>query len=92
MKTRLFVFVVSSILLGGPTAIAHHSFATHYDGNNIVEISGVLSDVKMRSPHSFFEVEVTNDDGTTETWEVEAHAVPILRARVFLPVHHVRVF
>lgn len=60
-------------------AAAHHSFATHYDGNNIVEISGVLSDVKMRSPHSFFEVDVTNESGDVETWEVEAHAVPILR-------------
>ena len=58
---------------------AHHSFATHYDTTNIVEVTGVLSSVKMRSPHSFFEVDVTGDDGSTETWEVEAHAVPILR-------------
>ena len=60
-------------------AYAHHSFATHYDTTNVVEISGVLSAVKMRSLHSFFEVDVVTDDGTTETWEVEAHAVPILR-------------
>ncbi len=62
-----------------PAANAHHSFATHYDGNNIVEISGTLSAVKMRSPHSFFEVDVVTADGETETWDVEAHAVPILR-------------
>ena len=79
MITRPFVLAATSILLFGPVAVAHHSFATHYDSNNIVEISGVLTDVKMRSPHSFFEVQVSNDDGTTETWEVEAHAVPILR-------------
>ncbi len=60
-------------------AAAHHSFATHYDTQNIVEIQGVLSDVKMRNPHSFFEVTVVNAAGVTETWEVEAHAVPILR-------------
>ena len=79
MTTRLFVLAGLSISLHSPAALAHHSFATHYDSNNIVEISGVLSDVKMRSPHSFFEVDVTNDNGATETWEVEAHAVPILR-------------
>lgn len=62
----------------GP-ALAHHSFATHYDTENIVEIQGVLTDVKMRNPHSFFEVAVTNEDGSTTTWEIEAHAVPILR-------------
>jgi len=79
MKTSIFVVAASLALFGAPASLAHHSFATHYDGNNIVEISGVLSDVKMRSPHSFFEVDVTNEDGETETWEVEAHAVPILR-------------
>jgi hypothetical protein len=68
------------MMLSAPIpAHAHHSFATHYDSSNIVEISGMLSDVKMRNPHSFFEVDVTNADGETETWEVEAHAVPILR-------------
>lgn len=60
-------------------AAAHHSFATHYDATNVVEISGKLSRVRMRSPHSFFEVDVVTDSGSTETWEVEAHAVPILR-------------
>lgn len=63
----------------GQTASAHHSFATHYDANNVVEISGTLSAVKMRSPHSFFEVDVVTEGGETETWDVEAHAVPILR-------------
>lgn len=67
------------LLLAAGDAGAHHSFATHYDTANIVEIRGVLSDVKMRSPHSFFEVAVVNTNGETETWEVEAHAVPILR-------------
>ncbi len=71
--------IVSAVILASPTAGAHHSFATHYDTTNIVEISGVLSNVKMRSPHSFFEVDIVTENGKTETWEVEAHAVPILR-------------
>lgn len=58
---------------------AHHSFATHYDRNNVVEISGVLTEVKMRNPHSFFQVAVTLENGDSESWAVEAHAVPILR-------------
>ena len=62
-----------------PTAVAHHSFATHYDASNVVEVTGTLSAVKMRSPHSFFEVDVVAENGSTETWDVEAHAVPILR-------------
>lgn len=76
MKIKYFVL---AFLLATGSATGHHSFATHYDASNIVEVSGVLSDVKMRNPHSFFEVDVVNDAGETETWEVEAHAVPILR-------------
>ena len=76
MKIR---YLMLAGLLAAGYVQAHHSFATHYDSSNIVEISGVLSDVKMRNPHSFFEVDVVNDDGETETWEVEAHAVPVLR-------------
>jgi hypothetical protein len=75
----LRVTVAGIALLLTSTTTAHHSFATHYDTTNVVEISGVLSGVKMRSPHSFFEVDVVTEDGATETWEVEAHAVPILR-------------
>jgi hypothetical protein len=75
---KINYLLLASLFLAGH-AQAHHSFATHYDAGNIVEISGVLSDVKMRNPHSFFEVDVVNDDGETETWEVEAHAVPVLR-------------
>ena len=74
---RILLACAAWLLTG--TANAHHSFATHYDKTNIVEISGILSSVKMRSPHSFFEVDVVTEDGSNETWEVEAHAVPILR-------------
>ena len=74
--SRAIAFVC---LIAAGVAEAHHSFATHYDTQNIVEIQGVLSDVKMRNPHSFFEVTFVNDSGETEIWDVEAHAVPILR-------------
>ena len=75
---RNFLMTIGAILCS-QAAIAHHSFATHYDTANIVQVSGTLTEVKMRSPHSFFSVEVTNDDGSTEIWEAEAHAIPILR-------------
>lgn len=78
-KPEAAIIVILGAFFMSLPATAHHSFATHYDASNIVEISGVLSDVKMRNPHSFFEVDVSNASGEVETWEVEAHAVPILR-------------
>jgi len=73
------IALAGAVVLFASTANAHHSFATHYDTTNVVEISGILSEVKMRSPHSFFGVDVVTEDGAIETWAVEAHAVPILR-------------
>ena len=46
----------------GNSASAHHSFATHYDTRTTSSRSTVcFPSVKMRSPHSFFEVDVVNE-------------------------------
>ena len=59
--------------------MAHHNFATHYDASNIVEVSGILTSVELRNPHSFFTLDVHGSGGAVENWEVEGHAVGILR-------------
>ena len=59
--------------------MAHHNFATHYDASNIVEVSGILTSVELRNPHSFFTLDVHGSGGSVENWEVEGHAVGILR-------------
>ncbi len=73
------VVLLPGYLASSSSASAHHSFATHYDTTVIVELSGVLSEVDLRSPHSFLGVTTELEDGTTQTWEVEAHAIALLR-------------
>ncbi len=73
------VIAAIGALAATATATAHHSFATHYDSDIVVELSGVLSEVDLRSPHSFLGVTRQRDDGTEEVWEVEAHAFALLR-------------
>jgi hypothetical protein len=58
---------------------AHHNFATHYDSTSIVEITGTLTSVEIRSPHSFFMVDVESSDGPVQAWEVEGHATALMR-------------
>ncbi len=60
-------------------ALAHHSFAANFDSNNVIEISGTLTSVEIRSPHSFFLIDVRHSDGVLDSWEVEAHSTAILR-------------
>ncbi len=70
--------VATVVLLPVQPACAHHSFATHYLMDQSMEITGVVTEASLRNPHSFFTLEVMTDVGIVE-WEVEAHAVPLLR-------------
>ena len=60
-------------------AAAHHSFVSHYDAGRTLELRGVVAEFRMRSPHSFLVLDVTNEDGSVKRWEVETHSVPGLR-------------
>lgn len=76
-KTALLLSAAATMLAAEPVT-AHHSFATHYLIGQSMEITGVVSEASLRNPHSFFTLEVMTEDGVVE-WEVEAHAIPLLR-------------
>ena len=83
---KLYVVAVG---LGGllflivESAWAHHSFAVEYDSQKPVELQGKLTKVELMNPHSWLTLEVQADDGTTQTWEVEAGAPNGLYRRGF---------
>jgi len=78
------LFAVSILAFTAGSSEAHHSFAVNYDtGGAVAEIHGVISSVRIRNPHSIFEVDVEADNGAIEQWVVETHAVPLL-ARIGL--------
>ncbi len=72
-----FVFALS--ITTPADANAHHSFATHYLMDQPMVITGTVSEFNIRSPHSFLMVDVENEAGEIERWEVEAHAVALMR-------------
>ena len=58
---------------------AHHSFAVHFIPTEQAQIEGTVADIRIRSPHSFLELDVRVEDGTTERWVVETHSLPLLK-------------
>jgi len=71
------VVLLPSAFLG--SADAHHSFRMHYDPDRSIELQGVVAEVDLRSPHSFFFVDAPGEDGVLQRWEVEAASVVHLR-------------
>jgi hypothetical protein len=60
-------------------AAAHHSAAVYYDTSTIIEVRGVLTDVRWHNPHIAFTVVSREDDAEVE-WLVESNSVSSLRA------------
>lgn len=52
-------------------ANAHHSFAA-FDIESKIERTGVITRYDFIQPHIMMEIEVTLDDGTKESWEIES--------------------
>ena len=78
MKTRLSAISVVCLWLQAVSASAHHSFVTHYDYDREIVVTGAITSARLANPHSFFTVDVTVEDGSTESWEIEGNSIPLL--------------
>lgn len=52
-------------------ASAHHAFAADYEAGNEGELEGVITEVIYKNPHARYYIEVTNDDGSKELWDLQ---------------------
>jgi hypothetical protein len=74
MKKSLVVASVAAAFGWGMATAshAHHSFAAVYDMSEPLTIQGTLVQVRLTNPHSWFYLDVENDDGEIERWSFEA--------------------
>jgi hypothetical protein len=73
------LLVIISNLFFISLSFAHHSISTSYNPRKLQTIEGVVHKFNLRSPHSSIELDVINEEGVTERWVAESHAVPMLR-------------
>lgn len=79
MNTSKFIFFGIIINFLSVGAHAHHSFVSHFDPSKTFEIEGVITEFVQRSPHSFFYVDSTDENGEVINWEVELASIVHLR-------------
>lgn len=60
-------------------ANAHHSFATHYIPSQPFQLEGTVVEFRLRSPHSEMLLDVIDENGRIQQWQVEAAASAHLR-------------
>lgn len=75
---KLLIALSFAVGLGmATTAYAHHSMEG-FDRAKNVTLNGTVKQFKWANPHSWIELEVTNDKGQVETWNIEMTAPFIL--------------
>jgi len=67
------VLAAGVVLLAAMPVMAHHSFSAAFDENNPVTVSGVMTEIRLENPHSWFFLDVTDERGTVTRWGFEGN-------------------
>ncbi|MBI3049749.1 MAG: hypothetical protein HYY76_15700 [Acidobacteria bacterium] len=67
------VLAAAGVLLAAAPGGAHHSFAAVFDETKPVTVTGIISEVRLENPHSWFYVDVTDPNGKVTRWGFEGN-------------------
>lgn len=70
MKSKFLGLVMTAVSLSSSTAYAHHSLAATYLDKE-VRLEGKILDLLLRNPHSFLQIEATDENGIVQRWSLE---------------------
>ena len=65
--------LVLGLTIGTAQLGAHHSFAAAFDETKPVQVTGVIAEVRIENPHSWFYVNVTDASGKVTRWGFEGN-------------------
>ena len=75
IKAVVWIFLA----LNAVAVNAHHSISALYDYTNVSKVKGTITSIRWINPHVQLKIETQNDAGESETWQLEASAVNLLR-------------
>jgi len=75
---------VTALTVYGTSLCGHHCVSAEFDTSLQGELEGEITRVWFTNPHIRYRLTVTNDDGTTEDWELQAGNTTNLRRQGWL--------
>jgi len=73
MRIRFLTSILAASVCLSGMAFAHHSFAM-FDQKKLVTLKGTVSEFQWTNPHAFIHIEVPNDSGGKDVWQVELNS------------------
>ena len=83
MKLKLVLAMAAVALAAAIPVVAHHSFAAEFDGSKAIRLRGALVDIQWTNPHTYFYLNVSDDQGKVTKWGCEAGSPGALSRRGF---------
>jgi hypothetical protein len=80
---RACLVIGAALLAGTVPVLGHHSFAAQYDATKAVRLTGTLVKVEWTNPHTYFYLDVKEDNGEIVRWGCEGGAPAALSRRGF---------
>ena len=79
MKTKGLVLTAALLLVSSVAALAHHSFDAEYDRSKPITLKGKVTKVEWMNPHIWIYMDVADDKGAVQKWQIEGGAPNSLR-------------
>jgi hypothetical protein len=78
-RAKLFLLVFAVLMV--PQAWAHHNMTAVFDFNDRITVTGTLTAIDWRNPHTGFTVEAKEAGGAIESWQIEGPSPSFFRVR-----------
>ncbi len=82
---RTGIVIVLATALAAQTALAHHSFAPHFDPHKPMRITGTVTRYLSRNPHAYLYVEAVDERGQRHEYVCASHGATQLARVGILP-------
>ncbi|HEY7299379.1 MAG TPA: DUF6152 family protein [Xanthobacteraceae bacterium] len=80
MKTAVSALAIGMLALSGP-ALAHHPFASEFDAQAPLTLSGTITKVDWVDPHVLLQMDVKDPNGQTRNWTLDLASPAMLQRK-----------